>query len=78
MSQPELTCKADAMDATKPSTQDSVNDVLAWFANTLQAPRAAFRYAVIDVRFPGPEVISSDPFHLTRDHQDPLQAVPAH
>jgi hypothetical protein len=32
------------MDDTNISTQDAVNNVLAWFANTLQAPRAAFRF----------------------------------
>jgi hypothetical protein len=64
MSQPELTCKADAMDATKPS---SVNNVLAWFANTLvQAPRAALRYAITALtpkasaptRFVSPDILN--------------------
>jgi hypothetical protein len=46
--QNELTCEVDAMDGTKskPSTRDSVNDVLAWFANALQVPRAAFHHAI--------------------------------
>ena len=34
------------MDDIKPLTRDSVDNVLAWFANTLQAHRAAFRYAI--------------------------------
>ncbi len=36
----------DVMDDIKPLTQDSVDNVLAWFANTLQASRVAFRFAV--------------------------------
>jgi hypothetical protein len=40
------TCEVDAMDDIKPLAHDSVDNVLAWFANTLQAPRAAFRYAI--------------------------------
>jgi hypothetical protein len=39
----EPICKADAMDAPKLS---SVNNVLTWFARTLQAPPAPFRYAI--------------------------------
>jgi hypothetical protein len=44
--QSEQTCKALTMDDAKPSNHDFVNDVLAWLANTLQAPRAAFRLAM--------------------------------
>jgi hypothetical protein len=44
--QSEQTCKAVAMDDTKPLTHDSVHNVLAWLANSLQAPRAAFRFAI--------------------------------
>jgi hypothetical protein len=46
MPQSEPTCETDAMDDTKPSTHDSVKNVLAWFANILQAPRAAFRFVI--------------------------------
>jgi hypothetical protein len=46
LDQSDPTCRADAMDDTKPSTQDSVNNVLAWFANVPQAPRAAFRLII--------------------------------
>jgi hypothetical protein len=40
------TCEVDAMDDTKPSTYDSINNVLAWFADMMQASHAAFRSAV--------------------------------
>jgi hypothetical protein len=59
VSQNELTCEADAMDGTKPSTRDSVNDVLAWFVNTLQASRAAFRYAATALTNDSPSPKSS-------------------
>lgn len=36
----------DAVANIKSMTRDSVDNGLAWFANTLQAPRATFRYAV--------------------------------
>jgi hypothetical protein len=46
--------------------------ILAWLANTLllQAPLLAFRFALTAL------IVSSGTFRLTRDHQDPLQAVP--
>jgi hypothetical protein len=55
----------DVMDDTKISTHDSVNNVLAWLANTLQAPRAASRYAItalapkssVSTRFLSPEIL---------------------
>jgi hypothetical protein len=48
------TCEVDAMDDAKPSTNDSVDDVLAWFATTLKTTRAAFRHAVIALTLSSP------------------------
>jgi hypothetical protein len=62
------------MDDPKPSSHDLVNDVLSWFANTLQVSRAAFRYAItVDS-----DVVSSDRFALARDPRYAIEAVPAH
>ncbi len=54
------------MDDIKPLTRDSVDNILAWFANTLQAHRAAFRYAIaaltskasVPTAFLSPEILN--------------------
>jgi hypothetical protein len=58
--------KVAALDDTKPSTHDFIDNELAWFTNTLQVPRAAFRYAItaltpkssVPARFRSPEILN--------------------
>jgi hypothetical protein len=83
--QSEQTCKTLTMDDTEPSTHDLVNDVLAWLANTLQAPRAAFRYAItaltpkssVPARFVSSEIIGILAKHCpVIDQSEPTCKVP--